>query len=117
MVSVCVELVALAAADPARREEALVDVGERAAEADEGARPDHAGHLALEAGAGPALEQLPLEQEARRRRESASRSIAVASRSRSEQWPPTSPRPLPRGRASSPAPIAESSARWATRSG
>src|SRR5262245_60409363 len=58
-----IELVALTAADPARRQEAFVDVGELAGEANEGAGPDHAGDLALERSLRAGVEQLPLEQE------------------------------------------------------
>src|SRR6185312_4166398 len=58
-----VELVALAAADPAGRQESLIDVRECAAEANEGTGPDHARDLPLEAGVRAALEQLALEQE------------------------------------------------------
>ena len=58
-----VEVVALAPAHPPRRQEALIDVAECAAEGDERPGVDQARHLALERRLGPGLEQLALEQE------------------------------------------------------
>ena len=110
-----VEVEALAA-HAARRHEPLVDVAELAAEADERPRPDDARDLALEVCVPPALERARARAGRRRRRSSASRSIAVASRSRSELCEAASRTGPDRG-ASSPAPTADSSARWTTRSG
>ncbi len=97
-----VQVEALAAERP-RGDEALVDVAELAAEADERARVDDAGHLALEVGRRSPRSNSSRSSRNAAHTRSARRSIFIASRSRSEHHGPAS-RTSEGSGASSPAP-------------
>ena len=105
------------AAQPARRQEALVDVAELAGEADERPGRDHPRDLALEARASARASNSSRSSRNAAQTLSASRSVTIASRSRSEQRDRRRRAPAARSGSASPAPIVESSARWAIRSG
>ena len=108
-VSVSVQVEALAAQHPGRQQ-SLVDVAELAAEAHERAGADHPGDLALEAALPARLEQLAPEQEGR------ADAVGVAlDRRRLALALGAAPAGIAHrsgvAAASSPAPIADSSAR------
>ena len=93
-----VELVALAAADQPRRQEPLVDVGHRPAEADEGAAADHSRNLAVEAASRGRASNSSRRSRKAAQTSSPVRSALAESRSRSEQCTAASAMQLGAGR-------------------